>query len=930
MVSIEDKDVYRYYEMLSSTTQRVCHQSDVRFCALNCLLEAPPHQEASKCLNSNPRADMWLRGHNVTSAPAEEHGKFQLSVIPLLGILCQDARVGACQHAVCLEEKEAMASIAPGCSWEAFRDWALVAMSCQATSRINRNTKTNIVHFHLANAVKGCVRILGEYRDFSEQFSEYHDGFGTHITDLVGICDLVHWMSMIQSSMGIELGFEKWDHQFLPPHISLHRSVEAWNKARQLTICKTQLWNAVSLAERTLSDLPAIVDALGEAKALCHDHDGRHQHCTPTRCQVAYMNTARVGQLHKCPDTAKCSLRLFDLADLLPAVERGNKTAWLLDLQRPRLAKADEKYIAISHVWSDGTGVGLEGHGRVNHCLSTYFANLTRRFGCVAIWWDTLSIPLDDKARGQALSEMHNNYANAEFTVVHDSYLLATDYTDPGTACLAIMLSPWFTRGWTALELAMSNTVKVLFKGSDSMTPDIKDLDHEILASSPATVSRTHWLASCMIRRVRKRGEATNHITDLLAILRPRTTSWLRDRTVITGLLAKVKWDYTDDESEIIRKIIVHLGSVPYNSLLHGQSTMFEYGPFSWCPASFDDMPMDIGTDMNGDLTHSKGNRMLEVDRKGVLTGLWGCRGLSQAEVEQRTLQPYGRHPEILIRVQSALIHWECCLLLKGAAQTNDEEPFLLVTTFGLDEGADYSAIIDCGYVGAVVLARGYDRDREIELDRISPWGCYEIRLGKETEKPCERQNACDLLNRADEMENAFFEQQRQRASQGDPWYPDTLPKTYEKYTIDQLAEADSRVLNAQLAQAVDEFNSGAMRHLIRQNAQFFPDQEDILGERGFYKLKHLGDAYLAVGMREKGDEMYTRVATLLFSKQSLGDILNTRSMDEFSEMFLSQGRRDLTEMMYKRVRDESNEAALGQGFFKRLAILKLEEITHR
>ncbi|KAK8139135.1 hypothetical protein PG984_002515 [Apiospora sp. TS-2023a] len=202
---------------------------------------------------------------------------------------------------------------------------------------------------------------------------------------------------------------------------------------------------------------------------------------------MGVISIAHQLDLHKCPDPTKCTLYGFDLTVLVSAVKQGDRTAWLLDLAGPRLATSNEKCIAISHVWSDGTAVGLEGHGRVNGCLLVYFQKLAHSLDCVAIWWDTF-------------------------------------------------LSRWMTGrnilGWTTLELAMPNTVKVLFKGDDSMAPDIKDLDTDILANCPSTASRTHWLASCMIRRVHKSYR--------------RSTSWLRDRTIITGFLARVKWDYDD------------------------------------------------------------------------------------------------------------------------------------------------------------------------------------------------------------------------------------------------------------------------------------------------------------------------------------------------------------------------------------------------
>lgn len=49
-----------------------------------------------------------------------------------------------------------------------------------------------------------------------------------------------------------------------------------------------------------------------------------------------------------------------------------------------------ERYMAISHVWADGTGKG-NTPGRVNECLFDFFARLARSrdLRCHGIWWES-------------------------------------------------------------------------------------------------------------------------------------------------------------------------------------------------------------------------------------------------------------------------------------------------------------------------------------------------------------------------------------------------------------------------------------------------------------------------------------------------------------------------------------------------------------
>lgn len=107
-------------------------------------------------------------------------------------------------------------------------------------------------------------------------------------------------------------------------------------------------------------------------------------------------------------------------------------------------------YVAISHVWSDGTGAEK---GWVNPCMLEYFEQIAENAGCKALWWDSISIPTNPILRAEAIRDMHLNFQNAKVTVVHDLYVAKYPWSDDGSPCIALALSPWFTRGWTALEL---------------------------------------------------------------------------------------------------------------------------------------------------------------------------------------------------------------------------------------------------------------------------------------------------------------------------------------------------------------------------------------------------------------------------------------------------------------------------------------------
>lgn len=198
-------------------------------------------------------------------------------------------------------------------------------------------------------------------------------------------------------------------------------------------------------------------------------------------------------------------------------------------------------------MWSDGIGVGLRLPGTVNKCLFQRFADIATSLDCDGIWWDSISVPTKKDKRRLTLNKMNENYSRAEHTLVHDLELVNFTWKEDGSPCLALALSTWFSRGWTALELLASNSVKVLFRDSDGQLV-LKDLDRDILASPRDPFAHPALRAvSRVIQRLRGTrldllmtlyDSATQ---DILDIMRPRHTCWGRDRMIITALALTYK-----------------------------------------------------------------------------------------------------------------------------------------------------------------------------------------------------------------------------------------------------------------------------------------------------------------------------------------------------------------------------------------------------
>ncbi|KAI5779659.1 hypothetical protein DFH27DRAFT_489127, partial [Peziza echinospora] len=293
-------------------------------------------------------------------------------------------------------------------------------------------------------------------------------------------------------------------------------------------LCPQRVWAVVKSLPGGEYNLAPLLDGV-DVPGMIPRQLG-HEGCTFDFCEALSVNSTTVKQMHKCgvPEAlldTEClpTDALMFSRDLLNLAQKnGLTTAWRLD--GLGLVPKRQPFMAISHVWADGTGGGAWPAGQVNSCLYSFWAAWARELECGGLWWDAICIPSERLARAQAINEMHNNYADAKCTLVHDSYLCSTVWDDSnrGAAALAIIVSPWFTRGWTALELAKSGRVKVLFKSKDGSGIGgyiAKDLDEDILAYPGEATSRYHQLATSAIMRLRAPVETTN---DLLISLQLR------------------------------------------------------------------------------------------------------------------------------------------------------------------------------------------------------------------------------------------------------------------------------------------------------------------------------------------------------------------------------------------------------------------------
>lgn len=422
-------------------------------------------------------------------------------------------------------------------------------------------------------------------------------------------------------------------------------------------LCPNRVWEVGSRLEHWELKLPGLLPKShkGFETALSHQD---HRMCTFDFCEFSRRDFTAVPQLHEaklCEKNPCIRLRgLFSESELVEALESGQRlTAWTLDGMS--IVKHPQPFMAISHVWSDGTGNGIWPLREVNICLYQFFRRIAEHFQCEGIWWDTLCIPKDRSARSKALNTMQDNYGFARITLIHDIFLRNLEWTNPETACFAIIMSPWFGRGWTALELAKSRKVKIIFKNLV-----IKDLDEDILKM----VGKDNGAA----KAIESLREPIAKVDDLLSILGHRHTSWLKDQSKIAGLLAGIELQpdpsprnpsglspplhnpYQRDtfERDTYQRILVELGAISHGHLFHKSATMS--GGFNWCATSLLQLPQ------------TRGPPSLRVTECGDIVGLW--KAVSAEEIAEDRCDWGNSHPLIEAALRLALTQKDRHVLL--------------------------------------------------------------------------------------------------------------------------------------------------------------------------------------------------------------------------------------------------------------------------
>ncbi|KAI4164984.1 MAG: hypothetical protein LQ342_001260 [Letrouitia transgressa] len=262
-----------------------------------------------------------------------------------------------------------------------------------------------------------------------------------------------------------------------------------------------------------------------------------HRKCTPTECKAATFRRLSLSEPFKPKQYHHCLSESSDSEqptcgtnskvkgkDLAAVINKGKIPLFRFNraLRRIEIVQMsgsfDKHYAIFSHVWTDGFGAMNNKNG-MSICVLEMFSEIleqvtSRRAGVKTavpelFWIDTLAIPEKGKyeeERVKAISQMHNIYTHAKYTVVLDLSLMqvqmGSGYSNPA---MKITMCKWMTRLWTLQEAVLSKNLYFRFHDRICSMEDLEQMfDDEDLELHSCLPSLTRIYHSSILGEKRR------------------------------------------------------------------------------------------------------------------------------------------------------------------------------------------------------------------------------------------------------------------------------------------------------------------------------------------------------------------------------------------------------------------------------------------
>ena len=339
-----------------------------------------------------------------------------------------------------------------------------------------------------------------------------------------------------------------------------------------------------------------------------------HSSCSAKQCLARHVDESSYKTRHRV-DGCTCDYMTVDNGEVLPILRRGEIPRVVIEYvgEEYRLrVRNSGPYVAISHVWSDGLGNVKENSlpaCQLKHIQEIAVACRPETISentssSIAIWIDTLCVPLEQEGRRLALMQLHEVYQKADRVLVLDGELQkATLQSDLEERVVRICVSGWMRRLWT-LEEGVIGRPKLNFQFLEGSMPlpllmsslhytvgfnALRFLGHYL----PASLSGTPpggWTAGLEPKDQYDRGA---EVARLLLAVQYRTTSKIEDETICFAHLLKIGAGPLIKETTAngrMRAFLQQLGElrVPLPAhLVFTKEPKLKHSGFRWAPTSF-------------------------------------------------------------------------------------------------------------------------------------------------------------------------------------------------------------------------------------------------------------------------------------------------------------------------------------------------------
>ena len=329
------------------------------------------------------------------------------------------------------------------------------------------------------------------------------------------------------------------------------------------------------------------------------DPERKYDQCNEWQC-VAYQmhwetyQTAHIEKNCNCPFIHAKPEELSSMLARrkIPVISTETQTEEGTPIE---LHEAEEnKYVAISHVWSDG--LGNPWHNALPRCQLRRICNLVRNLGGHSepsfFWIDTICCPREPmETRRQAIALMGETYNGAEKTLVLDNYMQsipATTLSDfDRLAC--VYVCGWLTRMWTLQEGVLS---KMIFLQFSDLAVDFTWTIINLINSSSHRAEKHKFTNYMMKLRgpwvLTRSPEPFSSLQSLVEAIFDRSTSVATDEAICLGNMTGTDMDRLVEAPPQMRmKRFWEIQKSYSGDLIFWTGLRLKEKGYRWAPASF-------------------------------------------------------------------------------------------------------------------------------------------------------------------------------------------------------------------------------------------------------------------------------------------------------------------------------------------------------